>query len=763
MQSLVRLLARPGHCRHLSALRVAPSPPLPRARPALLAAALIFLWLSPLLHAWPGHEFEEWQRITTWTRPDIHTDQAGQTDLAPLLMNKCGNPIDEIHGWEAKRSQYARCIMQILGTPGDLKIPDSQAEIIREEVLDDHVRRLIRIRSEADDWIPAWLLLPRKLGVGSATQQTRIQRPVENRSHTAGSRSQTCGVPAMICIHQTVAQGKQEPTGMQGDPQLAFALELVRRGFVCIAPDMIGFGQRIPPDTQPYHDSIAFYRKHPGWSYMGKMVWDVSRVVDYLRTLPFVDPLQIGSIGHSHGAYTTLFAAAFEPRISLAIASCGFTTLRSDPEPDRWSHRTALMPQIGTYLPDVGQIPFDWQHVCAMVAPRPLFVWYATQDDIFPNTDNLDGLFHDVRDVYRLYGAVGELSWHAFEGAHTFPVHGRQTAYRWLEERLFPTGDLDRTPRSTAEWEAQKELLSRVIRRTIGAAAPAAPALDMTTLETLWEPAYERRLIEYTVAPGERVRAYLCIPHHREGRVPGILVLHQTAAEGKREPVGLGGDSLLAFASDLAARGCITLAPDSITAGDRIDLSRPFDTWLHYQRHPDLSAMGKMLHDAVRAVDLLAKLEQVDIDRLGVIGHSLGAETALMLAAFDERIAATVASCGYATFAAEHNRTRWARDQWFSYMPKLRPVFLRGDLPAWDWPDVVRMIAPRALFQHTTREDDIFTESISAYEAGQPARAIWDLYDASDRFANVLKPGKHTVAAETKVEIYNWLNRQLRR
>jgi hypothetical protein len=36
--------------------------------------------------------------------------------------------------------------------------------------------------------------------------------------------------------------------------------------------------------------------------------------------------------------------------------------------------------------PDVQEAPFDWRHVCSMIAPRPLFVWYATQDTIFPKT-----------------------------------------------------------------------------------------------------------------------------------------------------------------------------------------------------------------------------------------------------------------------------------------------------------------------------------------------------------------------------------------
>jgi hypothetical protein len=95
-------------------------------------------------------------------------------------------------------------------------------------------------------------------------------------------------------------------------------------------------------------------------------------------------------------------------------------------------------------------------------------------------------------------------------------------------------------------------------------------------------------------------------------------------------------------------------------------------------------------------------------------------------------------------------------------MPKLRPVFAQGRVPCWDWDDVVRLVAPRGLYQHTTREDQIFPESKSAYDAGEAARSIWRLTGAEDRFRNVLKPGRHAVAEETKKDMYDWLDRQLR-
>jgi dienelactone hydrolase len=405
--------------------------PLPRWRPSCgqwlaieCLALLTALCCCGSVEAWEGHDWKEWRRVATWQQPDLHTAQSGRPDLAAVLGKSAdGAPvITTVRGWEEERRQLAFVIQRILGTPSNLTAPPLEVRELGRESLNGYSRRHLMIRSEPDDWIAAYLLVPDTL---------------------AAPR-----VPAMLCLHQTVAQGKQEPCGIQGDPELAFALELVKRGYVCLAPDVIGFGERIPAGKQPYHDSLAFYRKHPGWSFMGKMVWDVRRSIDYLETLEFVDSRRIGSIGHSHGAYGTLFAAAFEPRITAAVASCGFTTFRSDPNPERWSHLTALIPQLGAYLPEVSSIPFDWQHLLALIAPRGLFVWYATQDTIFPRTENLEGLLRDVRGVDALYGQGEALAWQSFDGPHRFPQAGREAAYRWLDGRLSRVVGLSSKPAS---------------------------------------------------------------------------------------------------------------------------------------------------------------------------------------------------------------------------------------------------------------------------------------------------------------------------
>ena len=121
--------------------------------------------------------------------------------------------------------------------------------------------------------------------------------------------------------------------------------------------DAICFGERHDAASGHYGDAIPFYRQHPQWSLLGKMIWDMSRSLDYLETLDFIDASRIGSVGHSHGGITTLFAMAFDERIKAGVSNCGFDTFRIDGNVWRWSHATALLPRLGFF---VGTPPSTW-------------------------------------------------------------------------------------------------------------------------------------------------------------------------------------------------------------------------------------------------------------------------------------------------------------------------------------------------------------------------------------------------------------------
>ena len=258
--------------------------------------------------------------------------------------------------------------------------------------------------------------------------------------------------PAVVCPHQTTQAGKKEPAGLAGNRELHTALRLAERGYVTLTYDALCFGDRHDAASGHYGDAIPFYRRRREWSLLGKMIWDLSRGLDYLQTLDFVDANRIGSIGHSHGGITTLWAMAIDDRIRAGVSSCGFDTFRLDGNTFRWSHATALLPRLGFYvssphitmdryraMPDseVVQVPFDQHMMLALIAPRSLLLSTSDDDFVFPNAGwSVRRSLVRVQPIYEAHGAADHIDGYFFAGGHSFPEHAAVRAYGWLDRWL---------------------------------------------------------------------------------------------------------------------------------------------------------------------------------------------------------------------------------------------------------------------------------------------------------------------------------------
>ena len=155
-----------------------------------------------------------------------------------------------------------------------------------------------------------------------------------------------------------------------------------------------------------------------------------------------------------------------------------------------------------------------------------------------------------------------------------------------------------------------------------------------------------RQLVRYDVEPGVSTEAYLLKPAKVEGQVPGIVALHSTVDHSIRQPAGVEGAPEKAFGLRYAKRDCVVFCPRNYlwpTTG-KIAAQAEADAFL--KRMPKSKGMMKMLYDSLVATDILAALPEVDPNRLGAVGHSLGAKEVLYLAAFDERIKVSVSSEG---------------------------------------------------------------------------------------------------------------------
>ncbi len=251
---------------------------------------------------------------------------------------------------------------------------------------------------------------------------------------------------------------------------------------------------------------------------------------------------------------------------------------------------------------------------------------------------------------------------------------------------------------------------------------------------------YRRDSIVFDTERSMSVPAYLLVPHER--KVPGsaVLAVHGHGP-GKDLVCGLAvteapnGD----YASQLALRGHVVLAPDLRCFGERADWNPPdhyaCDTNLVHAVMAGENPLAQNLWDMGRCVDLLVEHPLVDPGRIAVAGLSYGGTISLFLAAIDERISAAVVS-GYLSSWAEAHKMPWNM---------CGSQVLPGMLGRLEHVDVGALVAPRPLVVESGREDDIFplpaavktvAELRQVYEAtgADPESLVHDVFDGGHQW-----------------------------
>jgi dienelactone hydrolase len=263
---------------------------------------------------------------------------------------------------------------------------------------------------------------------------------------------------------------------------------------------------------------------------------------------------------------------------------------------------------------------------------------------------------------------------------------------------------------------------------------------------------YVRKKLTYRAEKDDRVPAYLLIPLGAKKKMPAVLCLHQTVSIGKGEPAGLGDRENLRYAVHLAERGYVTLAPDYPSFGEyKYDFAR--------SSHP--SGSMKAVWNNIRAIDLLQSLPEVDPERIGCIGHSLGGHNTMFTAAFDTRIKALVSNCGFTSFPKYYggNLKGWTSDR---YMPRIARVFdLKPERVPFDFPEVVAALAPRAFLASAPVHDDNFEVS-GVKDCIAAAQPVYELLDAKEKLAANFPDCAHDFPPEARRVAYEWLDRWLK-
>ncbi len=292
---------------------------------------------------------------------------------------------------------------------------------------------------------------------------------------------------------------------------------------------------------------------------------------------------------------------------------------------------------------------------------------------------------------------------------------------------------------------------------------PKKPALDLVVHEdVLVENVYRRQLISYAVESDERAHAYLGIPLQLTDKAPAIVALHGTYQFGKKRVAGLIDNPDKAYLDHLCRQGYVVIAPEHFVSGHRTPAEGPYETGAFYKKHPEWTAVGKFTYEHSIAIDVLQSLEQVDGERIGALGHSLGGHGTFFLAAYDDRIKAAACNCAAAFF--RHNPTveAWSRDRWYVYFKPIREGLLKGEMPPIDFHEIISLIAPRAFLDVSGLNDGHGPTQKQRVLMLMKIMEVYELNDAPQNLGFYVHGRGHSVAHESRQLIYGWMDTHLK-
>ena len=305
--------------------------------------------------------------------------------------------------------------------------------------------------------------------------------------------------------------------------------------------------------------------------------------------------------------------------------------------------------------------------------------------------------------------------------------------------------------RDLAGWSKRREAIRAAWLLFLGPmpAAPANNQIEVVKSESLAEGT--RQLIRYECELGLFVEAYLLRPDSAKfpGLRPGIVALHPTTASTFDETAGVSGQESRQLGLLLLRRGFVVICPRCFLWQDAETL--PLAVEKFRARRPDTLGMHKMLYDAKRATDILVAQPNVDAQRIGAVGHSLGAKEVLYLAAFDDRIKAAVASEGGLALKS----TNWDAPWYLG--PKIRDASFERNHH-----ELLALIAPRAFLILGGESGSGAADGERSWPLIEAALPVYRLHSESPRLGLLNHRQGHSIPDEAGAKLIEWLETYLR-
>ena len=498
-------------------------------------------------------------------------------------------------------------------------------------------------------------------------------------------------------------------------------VSLARRGYVALAWDTVGQGERVQLYDEDFRESkvVRSTTEHTvlgiqcllvGDSLARYTIWDGLRALDYLLSRKEVDSSRIGCTGNSGGGTHTAYLSALDDRIHVAAPSCYITSWQRLLETiGPQDAEQCLPPWLGDGL--------DHADFIYAFAPKPFLILSAIRD--FFSIRGARETFEETRRVYTALGAPEKLAMVEADDGHGYSKPRRLAAYRWFERWLRGSEDNQQEPEAlvatdeelncTDSGQVSRSLggetvtsLNQKRLAEVGRRAPASidevrrmvrfearkAASEPRSFGRIERAGYRIEKLVYESEPGILIPSLLFVPEAPPGRKPAAIFVHGQGKAGGRAEI-----------EDLVQAGLVVLSIDVRGLGEtRTATENNGSDWPRYfgdfENAMTALLLGKPLvamraEDVSRGVDLLAGRAEVDPEKIYGFGREAGAVPLLYAAAFDPRIRKVALERMLLSY--ESVVTHRIHRQVFEGI-------VRGALRQYDFADLVAGLAPRPVW-----------------------------------------------------------------
>lgn len=334
---------------------------------------------------------------------------------------------------------------------------------------------------------------------------------------------------------------------------------------------------------------------------------------------------------------------------------------------------------------------------------------------------------------------------------------------RWLEAaQIAPEFTV---PPTRQEWEKQRNTLRTQLSQLLGnlPTRPATPVVQTVSREDRGDYILEK--FQFDNKAGATVPGYLLLPKHADRKSPAILYCHWHGGQydNGKEEIFKAEHTPEAPGPALVKRGYVVVAIDAYCFGERngqgpggpdekgsngeMSASK-FNLWV------GRTLWGMILRDDLMALDYLSSRPEVDSDRIGVTGISMGATRSWWLMALDERLKAGVAVACLTRYRDLILHEGLKQHGIYYYVP--------GMLNHFDTEAVIALVAPRPiLFLTGDKDQGSPVDGIRTIES--KVRSAYRLYEKENDFQSVVYPNVgHEYLPGMWERMLGWMDEQLK-